>query len=223
MIKVVFCIPGKTFSNYFMEAWSNLLSQCGNFKVAPILRWAYTSNVYQVRNLCLMGRPELGKDQKVFQGQNKYDYIMWIDSDSVFAPNQFKKLLDQMEKNKNLHILSGLYLKEGGKEYTTVLKWNSKFFEKRGKPKSLTPKDIVGKNGLIKVDYTGLGFMLVRQGVFESLDYPWFQPMGIQGDSGLVGFTGEDASFCIRAKEKGFETFVDPKTIIGHEKSIILK
>ena len=223
MIKVVFCLPGKSFSNYFLESWSNLLYACPQLEVKPAMRWATSSNVYHVRNLCLMGQPELGKDQKVFNGQIDYDYIMWIDSDSVFTNKDFVKLLGQMENNKNIHILSGLYLKDGGKEYTAVLGLNSKYYEKHGKPKTLTPEDLRHKNKILKVDYTGMGFMLVRRGVFESIDYPWFQPMRLQGSSGFIGFTGEDASFCLRAKEKGFDTYIDPTLVIGHEKSVILR
>jgi hypothetical protein len=223
MIKVVFCLPGKTFTNYFLESWSNLLSACPNLGITPTVRWAVSSNVYNVRNLCLKGSPELGKDQKVFNGEISYDYIMWIDSDSVFTNDDFNKLFDQMKNNTKIDILSGLYLKEGGKEFTAVEKIDTDYHERHGKPASLTPSDIKGKTKLIKVDYTGMGFMMVRRGVFESLDYPWFQPLGMQGASGLVNFTGEDASFCIRASQKGYPTYVDPTLVIGHEKSIILR
>lgn len=187
------------------------------------MRWAVSSNIYGVRNLCLMGEAEFGPNQKPFQGTIDYNYIMWIDSDSIFTPEQFKSLLDQMEENINLHILSGVYIKENQKEYTAVLKWNDAYFDKHGSSKFLTPKDLKGKTKLIKVDFTGLGFIIIRKGVFESLTYPWFQPMGIQNKGQSVGFAGEDAAFCLRAKEARFDTYIDPKISIGHEKPIILR
>jgi len=86
----------------------------------------------------------------------------------------------------------------------------------------LTPEDVRGKEGLIRVDYTGLGFMLVKKGVFESLDYPWFRPVEKQiGD--MVDFTMEDVGFCLRAREKGFEVLVDPGIKVGHEKKVIIQ
>jgi GT2 family glycosyltransferase len=223
MIKVVFCLPGRTFSNYFMESWSNLLFNCPALNVTPFMHWAAGSNVYNVRNLCLGGESEFGLNQKPFQGKIPYDYIMWIDSDSVFTPEQFRSLITQMEENKNLHILSGVYVKENRKELTAVLKWNDSYFDKHGSSKFLRPKDIKGKKGLIKVDFNGMGFMMVRRGVFESLTFPWFQPMGIQNNGQTIGFASEDASFCLRAKEKGFDTFIDPEIYIGHEKPTILR
>ena len=223
MIKVIFCLPGRTFSNNFLRSWTDLLLSCSSFEVEAITRFAVTSNVYSVRNLCLMSQPEKGSDQKPFQGQIPYDYIMWIDSDSVFEPLQFASFLDQMEENKNLHILSGVYLKEFTREYTAVLEWKNDYFRKYGRPQFLTPKDLKGKTKLIKVEVSGMGFMMVRFGVFEKITYPWFQPMGISDGEKTVGFTGEDASFCIRAKEAGFDTWIDPKIVIGHEKPVILR
>lgn len=223
MIKVVFCLPGESFSCHFLEAWTNLLLRCNSFGVEPILRWAYVSNVYQVRSLCLMGKPQLGINQKPFQGKIDYDYIMWIDSDSIFTPDQFTGLLEQMEQNRDLHILSGLYYREGKKDFAAAFVWKNSYLEKHGKVKYLKPKDLKGKKGLIEVEFTGMGFMLVRKGVFESLKYPWFQPLAIRGTGGFASFTSEDIAFCSRAKEKGFFTYLDPKILIGHEKSVILR
>ena len=167
MTKVVFCLPGKSFSNNFLESWTKLLLHCLSFNLQIAMKWAYTSNVYQVRNLCLMGKPTLGIDQKPFGGNLDYDYIMWIDSDSVFTPEQFARLFAQMEQNKDLHILSGLYFREGKKNFATVLNLKSKYFEKHGEAKFLTPKDIKGLKGLLRVDYTGMGFMMIKYGDFR--------------------------------------------------------
>ena len=223
MIKVVFCLPGKSFSNNFLESWTKLLLNCLSFNVKPILRWVYISNVYLVRNMCLMGEPQFGAKQKPFQGKIDYDYIMWIDSDSVFTPEQFKSLLTQMEQNNNLKILSGLYFREGKKDYAAAILWKSNYLQKHGKVKYLKPKDIKGQSDLIEVEFAGMGFMLVRYGVFEKLDYPWFQPLAMLGAKGYVSFTSEDIAFCNQAKIKGFTTYLDPKVLIGHEKSVILK
>lgn len=212
MTKVVFCLPGKSFSNYFLESWTNLLYNCPNFNVEPVMRWAVSSNVYKVRDLCLMGNPEAGPDQKPFQGKIKYDYIMWIDSDSVFTPGQFESLLKDIQMNPKIHILSGLCPREGGKEYTTVVK-----------SQPLTPANIKGEKELIKADSTGMFFTLVRAGIFEKLSYPWFQPVGIEKDGKNIGYTSEDIAFCLRAKDAGFNTFIDPKIIIGHEKTVVLR
>jgi len=41
----------------------------------------------------------------------------------------------------------------------------------------LTLQDINGKEDLIEFSYTGMGFMLVKKGVFENMEYPWFKPI----------------------------------------------
>ena len=54
------------------------------------------------------------------------------------------------------------------------------------------------------VDYTGFGWVLIKNGVFENLEYPWFAPKMQVFDSGEVqDMCGEDVSFCLDAKEKG--------------------
>jgi GT2 family glycosyltransferase len=66
-----------------------------------------------------------------------------------------------------------------------------------------------------------MGWMLVKKGVFESLEYPWFEPIRKHiGD--VVEFTMEDVAFCHKAIDKGYEIFIDPKVIVGHEKTIVL-
>ena len=221
MLKVAFCIPGKLFSNHFLQSWSDLLLACESFNVTPIVKMAYNANIYKVRNLCLAGDAQPNQDQKPFSGILEYNYIMWIDSDSVFTPQDFKTLLDKMEEDKGLGILSGVYLGISG-EYTAgkVIKNNqSGNLESR----SLMPLDLEGVSKLIKVDYSGMGFMLVRRGVFESLPYPWFYPMVVGDTSQVLGFITEDIGFCIQAQSKGHATYIDPNVKVGHEKSTILK
>lgn len=53
------------------------------------------------------------------------------------------------------------------------------------------------------VDYTGFGWVLIKKGVFENLEYPWFAPKMQVFESGAVqDMCGEDVSFCLDAKEK---------------------
>ena len=141
---------------------------------------------------------------------------MWIDSDVLFSPAQFKKLLDH-----DKDVISGLYLMDGGKAYAAVKNWDEEYFKKNHKFKFLTPEDIRERKGLFEVSYAGMGFMLVKKGVFESVEYPWFCPLQKKiGD--MVDFTSEDVGFCLKAQDKGYGIFVDPEVIAGHEKLIVL-
>ena len=219
---IVFALPGRNFTNKFLLSWSELLLNL--FKLGYNIRISqkYTSNVYYVRNMCLGGDVMRGIEQKPFNGELDYDYIMWIDSDIVFNTNQFLQLL-QHDKD----IVSGLYLMDGGKQFATVKDWDLNFFRKNSTFEFLTPQminDWKKKNPgkLMEVEYTGFGWMLTKKGVFESLKYPWFSPIyenKIQKN--VVDFCSEDVSFCKKVLQKGYKIYIDPNIVVGHEKSIV--
>jgi len=220
MTKIIFCLPGREFSNNFLVSWTDLILQLPEHGISWGLSQKYHVNRYFVCNACLGGDTLGGKNQKPFQGNVDYDYIMWIDSDQVFRPEHFFKLLKRAQYEK-VDILSGLYLMQGGDVFATVKNWDKEFFAKNGYFEFLKPKDIEGKKDIFPVSYTGFGWLLVKKGVFESLDYPWVQPTWFEmGD--IREMTTTDCGFMHRAADKGFKTYIDPTIIVGHEKSMIL-
>jgi len=166
--------------------------------------------------MCLDADVKRGKEQKPFDGKLDYDFIMWIDSDILFTPEQFQRLLSH-----DMGIVSGVYVMEGGKFIATVEKWDEETFAKQGYFDFMTVDETNGKKDLIKVAYTGMGFMLVKKGVFERLEYPWFKPIEKQIGN-MVDFTMEDAAFCLRIREKGVSVLIDPTVRVGHEKKMVL-
>ena len=195
MIKVVFCVPGRTFSNRFFNSWSNLLLTLPKYDVAPAVSTAYSNNIYWVRDLCLGGTIEGPPNQKPFGNQYTYDYIMWVDSDSIFEPQQFKMLLGRMQENRKYQILAGIYPLEDNRYATHFLKSKQNRY--------ITVEDVARGLGdkPFKVWYTGMGFMLIRNGVFEKLTYPWFTPIIYTEKGGAKIISGDDSSFCERVKE----------------------
>jgi len=209
MAKVVFCLPGRIFSNKFLESWTSLLLSCRAFGVEPQTNLAYTNVLHWVRNLCLGGKPGSTPNQKPFNGAS-YDYIMWIDSDMVFKPEQFMTLLARMNENKKYQILAGIYKLEHGS-------WSFRYLPGDEK------KKLMEKDKPFKVMFAGFGFMLMRRGVFEKLSYPWFFPSIEKGEGGALELMGDDYSFCQRVKkEANIDTWIDPQVRVGHEKSKIL-
>ena len=209
-LTVVFCLPGASFSGRFLECWTELVAWCLSAGIRPILSRKQSCNIYYVRNMCLGADVMRGQNQKPFDGQIDYDYLMWIDSDVVFSPQQFQRLLGHGKD-----IVSGIYMMEDGRSFATVKEWDEEFFAQHGHFPFLTPGDLgstppagggphsgslpQGESGpgLLEVAYTGMGFMLVKRGVFESLEYPWFRPIEKRiGDA--VDFTMEDVAFCLQ-------------------------
>lgn len=228
-LKVVFCLPGKTFSDNFLKSWSDLLYSLHRNNIIPIISQQYSAVVYWARNLCLSGDVLKGVKQKPFNGELDYDYLMWIDSDMVFKSDDFYQLLSNSGKYP---IISGMYPIDQ-ENYSAVLKWDETKFLEQGYFQFIKKSDLIDNSlkneyptyPIVPVSYNGFGFMLVKRGVFESIDYPWFEPIfkTLLSKNGLIkDFTGEDVSFCLKAKELGFDIMVDTSVKLGHEKMRIL-
>ena len=208
-MKIIFCIPGNSFSNRFLKCWTNLTRELHKRDIEYELLSQYIPNVYQVRSLLLGADRKFGQYQIPWQGKKDYDYIMWIDSDQVFEPNDFFKLL---EHDKD--IVSGLYLRKPQGDTLNDIPIEFACFNEDGK--MLYTNEVNGE--LRKVWSNGMGWMLIKKGVFEKIEYPWFGPI-IEG----LGFHGEDVSFQLRAKDVGFDSYVDTSIVVGHEKGVVLK
>ena len=218
-MKIIFCLPGASYSGRFLQNWTNLLAELPKYNITYGLSQHYMCNIYHVRTKCLGASIERGVNQKPFDGKIFYDYIMWIDSDMVFTPEDFFKLL---EHDKD--IVSGIYKMSDDVNYATVEHMDEQFFEEWLYYPFLQDKDIEAKKGkLFKADYTGMGFMLVKYGVFEKIKYPYFYPRKqVWKQYGWEEFVWDDVEFCLRAREAGHDIWVDPKIRIGHEKMKIL-
>ena len=89
---------------------------------------------------------------------------------------------------------------DGAKYLATVKDWDEDYFIKNNHFQFLKLDDLAGKEDLLEVSYTGMGFMLVKKGIFEKLEYPWFKPIEKRINN-MVDFTMEDVAFCLRVKE----------------------
>jgi hypothetical protein len=172
--------------------------------------------VHFARSKCLGGDVLKGADQKPFQGQAEYDAIMWVDSDIVFKPTDFFALLESPHD-----VTGGLYMMEDMQHFATVKEWNTEYFKEKGAFKFLRQDDVIGTPQYMKVAYTGMGWMLIRKGVIESLKYPWFRSE-IQTIGDITELQPEDVSFCRSLTDAGYDIYVDTKIRVGHQKLVIL-
>ena len=162
-----------------------------------------------------------GKNQVPWDGKLEYDYQLWIDNDIVFNSESFWRLYQLgMEKE----IAAGWYATEDG-HTTSVAHWldEESFKANRGVMNHETVETISKRRKPFTVDYTGFGWVLIKKGVFENLEYPWFAPQMQVFESGEVqDMCGEDVSFCLDAKKQGLEIWCDPLIRVGHEKTRII-
>ncbi|MDI6655388.1 MAG: hypothetical protein QME59_05820 [Candidatus Hydrothermarchaeota archaeon] len=121
------------------------------------------------------------------------DYMFWLDSDMVVEGDTILKL---MEHDKD--IVSGLYFKKRdldpvmyvrrGNLYESLREWGKTIF---------------------KVDAAGMGCALIKSEVFRSIKPPWFV-YSVRENK------GEDIYFCEKAREAGYDIWVDPAVLPAH-------
>jgi hypothetical protein len=215
-MRVIFCLPGREYSREFLLAWSDLLMQASSKGHQVMISQNYSSVVHFARAKCLGGDVLKGPDQKPFQGQVEYDAMMWIDSDIVFKPEDFFRILESPHD-----VTAGLYMMEDLQHMAVVKEWNEEYFQKFGTFKFLRPDDVVGAPEYMEVAYAGMGWMLIRKGVVEDLKYPWFWS-DLQKIGDLRDMSSEDVAFCRALKEAGHPIHLDTKLRVGHQKKMII-
>jgi hypothetical protein len=224
-MKFLFCIPGKTFSNVFLQCWTELVAYCINTGHEIYISQKYSSMVHFARSMCLGGDILRGINQIPFDGKLVYDYILWIDSDIVFSYKDFEKILESPH-----HITCGLYRMANKTHFPVVKKLDNEYLGKNGSYQFMSVDNLVkykedGGERYMQAEYVGMGWMLIKSGVIEKLKYPWFyhEPIEFQlGDKTIREIVSEDVSFCMNLKDIGYKIFVDTDIIVGHEKSTIL-
>lgn len=231
--KVVFCLPGRSYSNKFLINWSNLiyvLSSSGKYQIK--VSNTYSSFVPFARAQCLGASVERGSNQKPFNEQIDYDVIVWIDSDIIFTVDQ---VIELIESSLDYPVVSGYYMMENNKHYAFVKDWDNKYFLENKSYEFMTDEKLNKfiedtQQRYMPCAYAGMGFMAVRRGIIERLNYPWFYkelqviPTGDPTIPDYIDMCSEDVAFCRNLIEKGIITAVMVKLNlrVGHEKCIVL-
>ncbi len=224
-MEIVWCLPGKDFTGEFIDSFYETITQPyplgirEGFITGMTYRRYYSSDIYGCRNqiVSLSETGELSRD-KVFGGQN-YDYMVWIDSDMQFRGSDILRLLAYDED-----IVSAV-CPLGQEQKTCFGKWRR---SEDGR-KTISYYTIRGaieeernEKGLIPVDFTGFGVIVVKKGVFEALGYPYFKTT-VHDYEGSKLATSEDIGWCVRVKELGYQIYVDPEVRVGHKKEMLIR
>ena len=218
---LVFCMPGRGCSYVFLKNFVQMAFDLVQHGVSIQISQDYSSMGYFARFKCLGANVLRGPDQIPWDGKLKYDYQLWIDSDIVFKTEQLLQLV-LMDKD----IAAGWYMTEDG-QTTSVAHWldEDNFRNNGGVMNHETGETMSKRKKPFTVDYTGFGWVLIKNGVWEheEMKYPWFAPKMQVFESGDVqDMCGEDVSFCLDALEAGFEIWCDPRIRVGHEKTRII-
>ena len=216
---IVFCLPGRNVSYTFLKSFVQLCFDLVQAQASIQISQDYSSMVNFARCKCLGANVLRGPDQMPWDGKLPYDWQLWIDSDIVYNTEKFWQLV-LMEQD----IAAGWYMTEDGKT-TSVAHWlEEDDFRTNGGVMNHETGDSIGKRKKpFTVDYTGFGWVMIENGVFEKLEYPWFAPQMQVFESGEVqDMCGEDVSFCLDAQKADFEIWCDPRIRVGHEKTRVI-
>ena len=225
---IVFCLPGRGCSYIFLKNFVQLCFDMVQNGMSIQISQDYSSMVNFARCKCLGANVLRGPKQIPWDGKLQYDYQLWIDSDIVFDSSKFWQLCDLSvpAEGEERGITAGWYATEDGKT-TSVAHWlEEDDFRSNGGVMNHETVDSMGKRKKpFTVDYTGFGWVMIKNGVFEDkkMEYPWFAPKMQQFESGAVqDMCGEDVSFCLDAIDAGYGIWCDPRIRVGHEKTRVI-
>jgi hypothetical protein len=148
--------------------------------------------------------------------ESKCDYLMFIDSDINFEPEDVFRLMAWGTDPKKGIVAAVPRTRSETKTYIATLDHDE------------NNQLSMNQMGLVRAKRVATAFMLVRREVFEQMveAHPEWNYYDTRSNRMLnamfdflvtdEGYIGEDFLFCDRARELGFEVWVDPTITLGH-------
>ena len=143
------------------------------------------------------------------------DYIFFMDIDHQFEQDTLVKLLKH-----DKDIVGGLYhLRQP--PFSPVAGWFKDEDVAVNQNKNIWNLNYAkfpfgDKDGLVEVDWTGVGCLLVKMSVFDKIDWKKKPLVDIWDNERGVRKVGHDVNLCQRAKEIGIKTYIDRTINCGH-------
>lgn len=131
------------------------------------------------------------------------DYLFMIDDDMLSPPDLFYQLVAHDKP-----IVAALAFTRNPDHrpviYETIEGYDRSVHQRYGFTRFVNNYP---RNKLVECDAVGFGAVLIKTEVFKKIEKPWFFGMAQ---------TGEDISFCIKAKKAGFSVWMDTSIKLGH-------
>lgn len=193
--KILIAIPSMDYVASGFAGSLATLAKIGECKISFIC----SSLIYDARNKLAAQAIE-----------SEADYILWLDSDMTFKPDTLIRLLKDIEDNK-LDIVSALYFRRSH-PYSPVAFSKFDFVDNEAVFENYTGE----LSGLHKVEGVGFGCLLMDAQVV-------FDVFGKYGDCfSPIAKVGEDLSFLWKARQLGYETYLDCDIKCGHVGHVVV-
>ena len=213
-----FCIPGAHQSWEFTKSWTKVVHHMAKNDISFHLIQERGGDIYHIRNILVSRDLPIPWEMMPVFGGEPYDWMLWIDSDmGGFDFSHIQKLIDA-----DKDIITGVApIGPTGRSaigqygYDDYGQSSVQFYNLLVMDKQLDP------NVPVEVGFCGYAFLLVRKGVFEAMEYPWFRYTP-QEHAGQKSGPSEDIGWCIRAREAGFKVWMHPGVKVTHNKELCL-
>jgi hypothetical protein len=155
---------------------------------------------------------------KYWYENNKSDWLLWVDSDVVISPDNFKKLWDKRDADER-PIITGVYFTTDTPEEPLMIPMPTLFeFIVQGDEVGIKRIHPLPKNEFIQVGAAGMGFVLMHRNVVTRIlevlpNTPLFTEVGVGKQ-----FMGEDIFFFSLCDRADIPVWCDTSATVPHMK-----
>lgn len=157
------------------------------------------SNIEMARNT---GVNKNSSDFRTWQKIEDFDYILFLDADNELP---VKNVINMIERD--VDILCAAYIHRSLNDSAVAGLWDTSL--PIGAKSCLLTMNM---KGLVEVDFVGGGALLIKNNVFNTMPYPWFDRAVVKFQKSGIEYSvprSSDWAFCLKAKELGYKIYCD--------------
>lgn len=197
-LKVLVSVP--SMGNPSFKTMQSLVTFASTKNFRCVFHYPEGSVIHQARNSAVQAAL-----------QKECTHLMFIDDDMVFERDAILRLIMQ-----DKDIIGGLCFGRTDEMIKPIVKR----FE-NGALYDYTWEEVKEWKTTTEVGSTGTGFLLIKTEVLKAMDPPFFyfanpKEFGLKPMEPPNYDLSEDTTFMLKAREKGYQIWVDPTILIGH-------
>jgi hypothetical protein len=173
----------------------------------------YCGAIYQSANIHNNRNNIVNDSSKQKQKKFDFDMVIQIDWDIIFSLHDIYTLA--IECSKHNPIITARYSRIDDPDKLHAGYWE--YNKPRGLSGTFIGSDLDCNCGLQEIDWCGCGFVAVHRTVFETMEYPWWQPMTVYHDDN-ADIISADRGFCRNAQSAGFKIQLLKNLTVKHDR-----